>query len=64
MRIKPIYDASGTFMGFSALLGGEWSTPQPYKALALAAMDSGCDPICEISPFPEPAPVGNGLRVA
>jgi len=45
MTVQPQYDASGVFMGFSACIGGEWTTPQPYKALMLAIGDSGSDPI-------------------
>jgi len=45
MTIRPQYDAQGTFLGFSAYLGGDWSVAQSYKRLALAVMDSGSDPI-------------------
>jgi hypothetical protein len=47
MTIQPIYDAAGTFLGFSAWLGQEWSAAQPYKLLVLAMEDSGSDVISE-----------------
>jgi len=45
MTIKPHYDAQGTFLGFSAWLGAEWSAPAPYKLLMLALRDSGVEPV-------------------
>ena len=45
MTIRPQYDAQGTFLGFSAYLGGDWSVAQPYKLLMIAKRDSGSDPV-------------------
>ena len=41
--IRPQYYKDGSFAGFSALLGGDWSAPQRYKDLMRAIADSGSD---------------------
>jgi hypothetical protein len=43
MILRPQYDKAGSFAGFSALLGGEWSAPQRYKDLMRAIADSGSE---------------------
>lgn len=42
-QIQPVYDRAGTFQGFALRLPDGLSPPMNYKALMLAAEDSGCD---------------------
>ena len=45
MIIRPQYDAAGDFAGFSAYIDGEFTIPQPYKALMLALRADVSEPI-------------------
>ena len=62
MRLRPIQDRTGAFLGFSALVAGEWTPPQPYKAVMLALRDAGADPIY-IPPPPTQEPRHSGYGV-
>lgn len=44
MKLRSIW-RKGVFCGFSLVINGELTTPQPYKLAMIGARDKGSDPI-------------------